>query len=72
MLEVPNTEDGITTNWNEVTNAWNKFMKRMQRNGAIIQILHDMGITNQLEQNIEVQRLGREPLHEMVCINHER
>ena len=65
MLEVPNTEDGITADWNEVTNACNKFMKRMQRNVAMIQIPH-VGITNRLEQNIEVQRLGREPSHEMV------
>ena len=65
MLEVPNIEDGITTDWNEVTNACNKFMKRMQRNGAMIQISH-VGITISLEQNIEVQRLGRELSHEMV------
>ena len=36
MLEVPNTEDGITADWKEVTNACNKFMKRMQRIGAMI------------------------------------
>ena len=31
----------------------------------MIQIPH-VGITNWFEQNIEVQRLGREPSHEMV------
>ena len=60
MLELANTEDGTTTDWNEVTNDCNKFMKRMQRNGTMIQIPH-VGITYQLEQNIEVQILGREP-----------
>ena len=36
----------------------------MQRNGAMIQIPH-VGITNRLDQNIKIQRLGREPSHEM-------
>ena len=53
MLEIPNTEGGITTDWKEVTNAYNKFRKMMQRHGAMLQIPH-VGITNRLEQNIEV------------------
>ena len=53
MLEVLNVEDGITTDWNEVTNACNKFMKRVQRSGAMLQPPH-VGIMNILNQKMEV------------------
>jgi hypothetical protein len=38
LLENPTTEDGITANWNEVTNACNKFMKRLHKIGTMLEI----------------------------------